>query len=57
MLGHLGLSESQLAHKVVHRALAAGEDVQDLPAPRLGHGVEGICRRRCSCHAEDYMPI
>src|SRR5918999_2323853 len=50
VLGHLWLSQPEQPHQVVHGALAAGEDVKDLPPPGLGHRVERICCRRCSCH-------
>jgi hypothetical protein len=51
VLGHLRLSQPELADDVVDGALPAGEDVQDLPPPGLGHRVERVCRRRCSSHA------
>ena len=50
VLGHLWLGQSEQAHQIVHGALAAGEGVQDLSPPGLGHRVERIRRRRCSCH-------
>ena len=37
---------------VVHGALAAGQEVDDLPPPRLGHRVEHIRCRCCSGHAQ-----
>jgi hypothetical protein len=52
VLGDLRLREAQQAHEVVHGALAAGEGVQDLAAPRLGHRVERIRCRRRSRHGE-----
>ena len=57
VLGHLWLGQPKLAHQVVHRPLAAGQGVQDLAPPGLGHRVERICRGRRSCHARTYMPI
>src|SRR5262249_21255121 len=42
--------EAELGDEVVDRALAAGEDVEDLPAPRLRDRVERVRRRRCPCH-------
>ena len=57
MLGHLRLGQTEQSHEVVDRALPVGEDVQDLPPPGLGHRVERVCCRRCSCHAEQYIPI
>src|SRR5207253_1397521 len=57
MLGHLRLSEPELAHQVVDRTLPAGEGVQDLAPPGLGHRVECICRRRRASHYADYIPI
>src|SRR5918992_1219604 len=57
VLRHLWLSEPEHAHQVVHRALlTAGEDVQDLPPPGLGHRVERVCRRRRSCHGRIIYP-
>jgi hypothetical protein len=53
VLGHLRLSKSQRVHEVVHGALAAGEDVQDLPPPGLGYRVERVCGGRCSGHARN----
>jgi hypothetical protein len=44
------LSQAERRDDVVHRALPVDEDVQDLPASGLGHRVERICRRCCSCH-------
>src|SRR5881397_1639714 len=51
VLGHLWLSQPQEADKVVHGTFAAGEGVQDLSAPGLGHRVERIRSRRSSSHA------
>ena len=52
VLGHLWLSQPELAHQVVHRALASREDVQDLAPPGLGHSVERVGGGGCSCDAE-----
>src|SRR5919108_1661299 len=46
VLGHLRLRQAEEAHEVVHRALAAGERVEDLAPPGLGHRVERVCRGR-----------
>ncbi|WP_280181178.1 HelD family protein, partial [Nocardia farcinica] len=35
--------------QIVHRTFAVEEDIQDFPAAGLGHRVEHIGRRRCSC--------
>src|SRR6266542_2504558 len=51
VLGHLRLGQAELAHEDVDGALPARERVHDLPPPGLGHGVERVCRRRCSCHS------
>jgi len=40
VLGHLWLSQPEQVHQVVHGALPAGEDVQDLSPTELGHRVE-----------------
>jgi NagD protein len=40
VLGDLRLGYPERGHQVVHRALAAGEHVEDLSPPGLGHGVE-----------------
>src|SRR3954454_13397384 len=50
MLGDLGLGEPEHSHKLAHRALAAGQDVEDLSAPWLGHGVERVGGGRCAGH-------
>ena len=42
MLGDLGLGQAEGADQVVHRPLAAGQDIEDLPPPGLGDGVEGV---------------
>ena len=57
VLGHLRLSQPEHAHQVVHGALPAGEGVQDLSPPGLGHRVERIRCRRCSCHGSIYTHI
>jgi hypothetical protein len=57
VLGHLWLGQPEQARHVVHGALPVGEDVQDLSPSGLGHRVERICCRRCSCHGENYMLI
>ena len=57
VLGHLGLSQPERAHEVIDRALAFGENVEDLPPPGLGHCVERI---RCGCrarHTRNHMLI
>src|SRR5687767_5165086 len=56
MLRHLGLGHAERAHEVVDRVLAAGEHVQDLAAPGLGHRIERVRGRRCPCHAEIIYP-
>jgi hypothetical protein len=56
MLRHLRLSESELADEVVHRALAVGEEIQDLPPPRLRHRVECVCSCCCPRHDEIIYP-
>jgi nitrile hydratase len=57
VLGDERLNEAELGDEVVHRVLAAGEDVEDLTPPRLRHGIERIGRRRCSCHDPQYISI
>jgi hypothetical protein len=57
VLGHLRLIEAEHVDEVIHGPFPAGEDVQDLPPPRLGHCVERVCCRRCSCHVGDHIPI
>src|SRR5918999_2045320 len=58
VLGHLWLSQSEHAHEFVYGTLAAGEGIQDLPPPGLGHRVEGIRCRRCAGHPRgSYIPI
>src|SRR6266508_4664331 len=57
MLGHLWLRQPEQAHQLVDGALPAGEDVQDLAPPGLGHRVERICCRRCSCHGKNHIPL
>src|SRR3954453_6467270 len=47
MLGALGLGEPEHSHKLAHRALAAGQDVEDLSAPWLGPGAESVGGGRC----------
>ena len=42
VLGHLWLTQPEQAHQVVHGALPAGKDVQDLSPPGLGHRVERL---------------
>src|SRR6266498_3668605 len=56
VLGHLWLSEPEQAHQIVDGALPIGEDVQDLSPPGLGHRVEHIRCRRCSCHGRIVYP-
>src|SRR5829696_146821 len=56
VLGHLWLSQPELADNVVDGALPAGEDVQDLPPPGLGHRVERVRGRRCSRHGKIIYP-
>src|SRR6185295_5699300 len=50
VLRDLRLGQPELNHEIVHGALAAGEYVEDLPSPRLGHGIECVSGRRCSWH-------
>jgi hypothetical protein len=50
MLGDLRLREAELGDEVVDGTLAVGEEIQDLPPPRLRYGVEGIRGRGCPCH-------
>src|ERR671924_310684 len=51
VLRYLGLSEAEQRNQVVHGPLAAGEGVDDLTPPRLGHRVERVRRGSCSGHA------
>src|SRR3954453_3012636 len=53
VLGHLRLTEPELEHQVADRPLPAGQQIDDLPAPGLGHRVERVGRGRCSGHARD----
>lgn len=48
MLRHLRLGQPQLGYQIGDRAFPAGENVQDLPPPRLCHCVESIRGGRCS---------
>jgi hypothetical protein len=58
VLGHLWLSQSEQRHQVVHGALTAGEGVEDLAAPGLGHRVERVGCRCCACDdLGDNIPI
>ena len=50
VLRHLRLGEPEQTDELVDRALTAGDGVEDLAPPRLGHGVERVGRRRCPCH-------
>src|SRR3954465_3546411 len=42
VLRDLGLRETERAGELANRSLTAGEQVEDLPPARLGHGVEGV---------------
>ena len=42
MLGDLWLGQAERFHHVVHRLLAADEQIEDLPPALFGDGVEGI---------------
>src|SRR5262249_54426993 len=50
MLRDLRLGDPEQEHEIVHRTLAAGESVEDLPPPGLRAGVERVRRGRCPCH-------
>src|SRR5215217_6496580 len=50
VLGDLRLGQPEQAHQIVHGALTGGEDIQDLSPPGLGHRIERVRCRRCSCH-------
>src|SRR5919106_953760 len=56
VLRDLGLSQPEQRHEVVHRALAGGQDVQDLAPPRLCYGVEGVRGRGCAGHGDKIYP-
>src|ERR1039457_2803235 len=56
VLGHQRLRQADQLDEIVHRPFPAGEDVQDLPPPGLGHGAERICPRRCSRHGRIIFP-
>ena len=45
-----GWRDPELRDQIVDRALATGEDVEDLAPAGLGDGVERIGGRCCSCH-------
>jgi hypothetical protein len=57
VLGDLRLGDPEPGDQIVDRPLATGKKVKDLPPAGLGHGVERVRRRRCSCHVEDCIPI
>jgi hypothetical protein len=48
VLGHLWLGQLEHPHQVPYGALPAGEQVEDLSPPWLGHRVERIRGRRRS---------
>src|SRR6478735_8418397 len=50
VLGRPRLGDPQLLSQLGHRQLAPTKQHQDLPALRLGHRVEDVRRRRCTCH-------
>src|SRR6476469_6440838 len=50
VLGGPRLGDPQLLGQLGHRQLAPTKQHQDLPALRLGHRVEDVRRRRCTCH-------
>jgi hypothetical protein len=39
VLGHLRLSQRERFDEIVHGVLARGQEIQDLPPPRLRHRV------------------
>src|SRR5918999_4370244 len=55
VLRHLGLSKPEQVHDLVHRPLPAGQQIEDLPPPGLGHRVERVRRGSCSCHGGEYI--
>src|SRR5262249_34145537 len=57
VLGNLRLGPAEGSHQVVHRTLPAGEDIQNLPSPGLGNGVEGIECGKGTWHGVSYIPI
>jgi hypothetical protein len=57
VLGDLRLAEAERAHQVVDRPLAAGQQIEDLPAPGLGYRVERVGCGCCSGHATQHIPI
>src|SRR6266513_1618164 len=50
VLRHRRLRHPQRIHNLSHRPLLQRQIVQNLPPPRLRHGIERIRRCRCSCH-------
>ena len=52
MLRHLRLGHGQLGDDVTDGLLAVGEDVEDVPTPRFGDGIERICCGGGSGHAD-----
>jgi len=50
VLGDRRLIEAYGHHDLAHLALVGGQKGQNLAAPRLGHGVEGIGGGCGSCH-------
>src|SRR6267154_6288181 len=50
VLRHRRLRHPQRIHNLPDRPLLQRQIVQNLPPPRLRHGIERIRRCRCSCH-------
>src|SRR3954452_21062860 len=53
VLRDLGLRETERAGELANRSLTAGEQVEDLPPARLGHGVEGVGGGRGAGHGPE----
>src|SRR3954470_3480914 len=56
VLRHLRLGEAEHVDEVADGPLAGHQDVEDLPPPGFGDGVEGVGRCRCSCHGSIICP-
>jgi hypothetical protein len=57
VLGNLRLRPAESPHQGVHGVLPAGKDIQHLPPPGLGNGVEGIECGKGTWHGMCYIPI
>src|SRR5688572_24786936 len=58
VLGHRRLIELHGRHNLAHRSFLAGEELEDVAAPRLGNGIERVCGGTGAGHGNElYIPI